>query len=86
MSVFQEITTDGRVVASLVTLEVAGREPLKVPAGDFDALRLVKRDEDGRTTQIWLDPTRSFLPLRVLVVHKDGTRVDQVATRFAPRR
>ncbi len=76
---------DGKGVAHYV-FEVAGREPLKVPAGDFDALRLVKRDEDGRTTQIWLDPARSFLPLRVLVVQKDGTRVDQVATRFALRR
>jgi hypothetical protein len=44
----------------------------------------VKRDEDGRSTQIWLDAERSYLPLRVLVVHKDGTRVDQIATRIAP--
>jgi negative regulator of sigma E activity len=66
--------------------EVAGRERLAVPAGEFDALRLVKRDNDGRSMQIWLDATRSYLPLRVLVVHKDGTRVDQVATRFVPPR
>jgi negative regulator of sigma E activity len=66
--------------------EVAGRERLAVPAGEFDALRLVRRDDDGRSMQIWLDATRSYLPLRVLVVHKDGTRVDQVATRFAPPR
>lgn len=76
---------DGKGVAHYV-FEVAGRERLQVPAGEFDALRLVKRDDDGRSTQIWLDPARSYLPLRVLVVHKDGTRVDQVATRFAPRR
>jgi hypothetical protein len=76
---------DGKGVARYV-FEVAGRERLTVPAGEFDALRLVKRDDDGRSTQIWLDAARSYLPLRVLVVHKDGTRVDQVATRFAPPR
>lgn len=76
---------DGKGVAHYV-FEVAGRERVTVPAGEFDALRLVRRDDDGRTTQIWLDAARSYLPLRVLVVHKDGTRVDQVATRFAPPR
>lgn len=76
---------DGKGVAHYV-FEVAGRERVTVPAGEFDALRLVKRDDDGRTTQIWLDVARSYLPVRVLVVQKDGTRVDQVATRFAPPR
>jgi hypothetical protein len=76
---------DGKGVAHYV-FDVAGRERVTVPAGEFDALRLVKRDEDGRSTQIWLDVERSYLPLRVLVVHKDGTRVDQVAARIAPPR
>lgn len=76
---------DGKGVAHFV-FEIGGRERLTVPAGEFDALRLVKRDDDGRSTQIWLDAQRWYLPLRVLVVQKDGTRVDQVATRFAPPR
>lgn len=76
---------DGKGVAHYV-FEVAGRERVTVPAGEFDALRLVKRDDDGRSTQIWFDVQRSYLPLRVLVVQKDGTRVDQVATRIAPPR
>ncbi|HSG76880.1 MAG TPA: DUF3108 domain-containing protein [Burkholderiales bacterium] len=76
---------DGKGVAHYV-FEIAGRERVTVPAGTFDALHLVKRDDDGRSTQIWLDAQRSYLPLRVLVVQKDGTRVDQVATRFAPPR
>ena len=76
---------DGKGVSHYV-FEIAGRERLTVPAGEFDALRLVKRDDDGRSTQIWLDAARSYLPLRVLVVHKDGTRVDQVAARIAPPR
>lgn len=75
---------DGKGVA-LYVFDVAGRERLTVPAGEFDALRLVKREDakDQRSTQIWLDPARSYLPLRVLAVQKDGTRIDQVAARIA---
>ena len=62
--------------------ELAGRERLTVPAGEFDALRLDKREGGGRRTQIWLDASGSLLPLRVLVVHRDGDRVDQVAARI----
>lgn len=76
---------DGKGVAHFV-FDIAGRERLTLPAGEFDALHLVKRDDGGRSTQIWLDVQRSYLPLRVLVVQKDGTHVDQVATRFAPPR
>jgi hypothetical protein len=72
---------DGKGVAHYV-FDIAGRERLSVPAGEFEALRLVKRHSDGRTTEIWLDAQRSRLPLRVLVVHEDGTRIDQVATRI----
>jgi len=73
---------DGKGVANYV-FENAGRERIRIPAGEFDALHLVKRKEspDGRSSEIWVDPSRSYLPLRVLVVQKDGTRIDQVATR-----
>ena len=73
---------DGKGVADYV-FENAGRERIRIPAGEFDALRLVKRQDnpDGRSSELWLDPSRSYLPLRVLVVQKDGTRIDQVAVR-----
>jgi len=75
---------DGKGVSKYV-LDIAGREPLKVPAGEFDALRLDQRmdKDDGRSTQMWLDAGHSYLPLRVLSVQKDGTRVDQVATKIS---
>jgi hypothetical protein len=65
---------------------VAGKQVLKTPAGDIESLHLVKlRDAgDGRQTEIWLDVTRSYAPIRLLVIEKDGTRVDQVVTRFEP--
>lgn len=72
---------DGKGV-SHYQFDVKGRERLTVPAGEFDALRLDQVDDGGRTTQIWLDARRSYLPLRLLVVQKDGTRIDQVAARI----
>jgi len=72
---------DGKGV-SHYQFAVVGRERLSVPAGDFDALRLDQVDDGGRATQVWLDAGRSYLPLRILVVQKDGTRIDQVAARI----
>ena len=65
---------------------IAGRETLKTPAGDMEALHLVKiRDPgDSRETELWLAVQRSYVPVRLLVVEKDGTRVDQVVTRIEP--
>jgi len=63
---------------------VAGRETLKTGAGEFEALKLVKQRDagDDRGTEIWLATQRDYLPLRVLVIEKDGTRLDQVVTRI----
>lgn len=63
---------------------VAGAELLRTPAGEFDAVKLVKQREGGdpRTTEIWLAAKAGYLPLRILVVEKDGTRIDQVVTRI----
>ena len=63
---------------------IAGREMLKTAAGEFEALKLVKQREPGddRGTEIWLAPKRDYLPLRVLVIERDGTRLDQLLTRI----
>lgn len=76
-------SADGKGVSHYV-FDVAGRERLRVPAGEFDALRLVKRKDNAgdRGMELWLDPAHSYLPLRLLVVQKDGTRIDQVAVRI----
>jgi hypothetical protein len=82
---FEFKVVDGKGVADYV-FEVAGRERLKVPAGELDALRLAQRMEQSgdRGREVWLDPARSYLPVRVLIVQKDGSRIDQVAVRIAP--
>jgi hypothetical protein len=76
---------DGKGVAHYV-FEVAGRERLKVPAGEFEALRLAQKlaNSGDRGREVWLDPARSYLPMRVLVVQQDGSRIDQVAVRISP--
>ncbi|TAK80065.1 MAG: DUF3108 domain-containing protein [Betaproteobacteria bacterium] len=61
---------------------VDGRATLKIPAGEFNALKLVRPDTD-ELVEIWLAPELSYLPVRVLVVNKDGTRYDQVATKIS---
>jgi hypothetical protein len=78
--------SDGKRVTSY-TYQVAGRERVKTPAGEFDALKLVKRGAhpQDKATEIWLAADRNYLPVRTLVTEKDGTRVDQVAVKITPR-
>jgi len=75
---------DGRKVSEYI-YQPAGRERVKTAAGEFDALKLVKR-RDGpqdRATEIWLAADRHYVPVRILVTEKDGTRLDQIATRIS---
>ena len=61
---------------------VGGRERLETPAGQFETLKLIKEGEKDRT-EIWLAADRSYLPVRILVTEKDGTRYDQVLVRIS---
>lgn len=73
---------DGRGVSSH-TYRANGRERLATPAGEFDTLKLIKRNEgSGEVAEIWLAANRGNLPVRILIVEKDGTRLEQVATRI----
>jgi Protein of unknown function (DUF3108) len=78
--------TDGRGLSTYV-FQVTGRVRLKTPAGEFEALKLVKR-KDGpgdKGTEVWLAVDHGYLPIRVLVTDKDGTRLDQVVTHLETR-
>jgi hypothetical protein len=61
--------------------EPDGRERVKTPAGDFDALRLVRSGPDRRV-QVWLATDRGNLPVRLRITESDGTTVEQVAVRI----
>ena len=57
---------------------------MKTPAGEFDALKLVKRRDkpEDRVTEIWLAVDKGYLPVRLLLVEKDGTRMDTLASKI----
>jgi hypothetical protein len=63
---------------------VAGREMLKTPAGELETVRLVKQrdSQDDRGTEIWFASGHDYLPVRILVIEKDGVRIDQVLKRI----
>jgi hypothetical protein len=63
----------------------AGRERVKTPAGEFEAIKFVKKRDrpDDKGTEVWLSADRR-IPVRVLIVDKDGTKIDQVATKISP--
>ena len=73
-----------RLDFSCAVFDAAGEQTIATPAGKFDALRLVKRKEgpDDHGTEIWLAPDHGYLPIRILITDKDGTRIDQVVTRI----
>jgi hypothetical protein len=76
--------TDGKS-ATRYTYEPAGRERVKTPAGEFDALKLVKRRDNpqDRATELWLAADRGYLPVKLVIVDKDGSRIEQVAVRVS---
>jgi hypothetical protein len=61
----------------------AGKERVKTPAGEFDALKFVKKrdDPEDKITEVWLSVDRQ-IPVRILVVDKGGKRLDQVAAKI----
>jgi hypothetical protein len=61
----------------------AGREKLKTPAGEFNALKLVRSKPNGERAELWLAAEHSLIPVRILVVDEDGTQLDQVVTRIS---
>jgi hypothetical protein len=75
---------DGRGM-SHHTYQPAGREKLATPAGEFDAIKMTRRNEgSGDVVEIWLAANRSYLPVRIVILEKDGTRYEHVATRMSP--
>lgn len=80
---FEVTRADGRGLSPF-RFVVVGTEKLKTPAGEMETLHISKeRDGPGdKATDIWFATERNYLPVRVLIVDKDGTRADQVLTRI----
>lgn len=54
-----------------------GEEKVQTPLGEFQALHVRRKDDDADHVDVWLDPQRSYLPLRVYYVDRKGTVFDQ---------
>ena len=65
------------------TYKIAGRERVKTPVGEFDAVKAVRQGDDKETAEVWLAQQYSYIPMRLLVVEKDGTRLEQLPTRIS---
>lgn len=79
-----EVTrADGRGLTPF-RFTVLGTEKLSTPAGEMQALHVAKERDgpDDKATDIWFAAEHDFLPVRILVVDKDGARSDQVLTRI----
>jgi len=73
---------DGRGM-SRHTYKLDGRERIRTPAGEFDAVKLARRNDSGELSEIWLAANRGYLPVRLVVTEKSGTRYEHVATRIS---
>jgi len=74
---------DGRGM-SRHTYKPNGQERLATPAGEFDTVKLIRKNEgSGEVSEVWLAANRGYLPVRIVVVEKDGTRYEHVATRIS---
>jgi hypothetical protein len=62
---------------------VVGRERLRTPAGEFDTVKVARQSDERDSAELWLAADRAFIPVRLLVVEKDGTRYEQLATRIS---
>ena len=72
--------SDGKGVSTHV-YRAAGKEKVRVPAGEFDALKVVRKGD--RPTELWLATDRANLPVKIVLTEKDGTRYEQSAVRIA---
>jgi hypothetical protein len=65
------------------TYKVVGRERVKVPAGEFDAVKVARNSDNNESAELWLSTQHKYIPLRLLVVEKNGDQFDQVATKIS---
>jgi hypothetical protein len=58
-----------------------GRGRIKTPLGELEAVLYVRGPPEDRT-ELWLAAERSLLPVKIVVIEKDGTRFEQVVTKI----
>ena len=56
------------------TFGIVGKEKLRVPAGEYETVKLERlRKDNDRTTYLWCAPSLGYLPVRIKQIeHEDG--------------
>lgn len=64
--------------------DVGGRERVKTPAGEFDAVKITRRTEPGKkdTAHLWVAADFG-LPVKLVHVERDGRSCEHVAKRIS---
>jgi hypothetical protein len=78
--------SDGRKLSDY-QYRVVGREKLKTPLGEIEALHVkkVQDADDKRGFEVWLSLQHHHLPVRIRYVEKNGQVVDSTITRITFR-
>jgi hypothetical protein len=65
---------------------VAPGVELDTPLGRLATVHLVKqRQPDESATELWLSPQHRYLPVKMMIVERNGSRYEQIATRLEIR-
>ncbi len=77
--------TNGRKIEQY-RYDITPNVELDTPLGRMSTLHLVKRREpDDNRVEVWVAPQHHYLPVKVLIVERDGTRQEQIVTRLEIR-
>ena len=64
-------------------MQVKGREVVKTPAGELDAIRVERVKDASKTTIFWVAPELGYIPVRV-EQRKNDSEVLSIALRNRP--
>jgi len=67
---------DGRKLRAF-WYEVVGEELLETPLGVVNTIRIRRADRDDSTADVWVDPRRSYLPVKIHATDRKGRVITQ---------
>lgn len=70
--------TTGTRDTEVWSFQLSGIEPLKMPIGNLDAIRLVRQEQKpyDQRVELWMAPSMDHLPVRIRITQTSGDQVD----------
>jgi hypothetical protein len=67
------------------TYNIAARDVgIKAAGASYKTLHLVNAEVDGKKKkELWLAPTKHYIPIKYLVVDKHGDKIEQILTKMS---